>query len=316
MEVINIEIMMKAFNDYCVLKEDLEEAKEEIKEIEDNNRDIKYYLNVLEAVKFANKKSYGKYDDTIRELLLKHPDLEEYKNLKYYVGTYLNDIDSIETRNFCEPASQLVLLDVSSKKYLVDLKHITMDDVTNLKPELLEFIIKMLNARGYFIGNIKPSELPFLMAVKEDLEQDEDKNLYEQHYFMDESYGYQMAKEFEKAKIDDKKIGLGTNKTPFIFDSIEEKKKWDELDEMESSISKEEYLLRYYKLLLIFGNDVEELYNVTPEDEKKYVLDAYHYYSSEVLDDNISYDERKKHFRTLSNVINIEILKRKSLTKK
>lgn len=316
MEVINMEVVMKAFNDYQVLKEDLEEAREEIRKIELNNKDIKYYLSVLEGLKFANKKSYGKYDDTIYQLLLKHPDLEEYKNLKYYLGTYLNDIDSIETRDFCESASQLILLDKDDKKYLVDLKHIKMDDVTSLNSELLEFVIKMLNARGYFVGNVKTSELPFLMAVKEDLEKNENKNLYEEHYYMDESYGYQMSKELEKARISDKKIGTENN-TPFIFDSNEEKKKWDELDEIESSISREEYLLRYYKLLLLFGNDVEKLYTtIANDDEKKYVLDAYHYYSSEVLDDSVDYSERKKHFRTLSPIINIEMLKRKALIKK
>ena len=308
MSVIDLETVEDAFNKYCDLLSELNEAREDLKEIELENTSIKFYLNILEALNFANKNSFHRYDETIEDYLERHKELAKMIDLKHYIGTCLNDISFLETTEICSPLSQIILLNKENKKYLVDLKYFGQLDVTNFNADLLDFIINILEKQGIFIGNANQSDLPFLMVIKEELEKDTSDD--EDSYYVDDFVAYQMGIEYKNAKIADQKtLSNKRQLLPFILDSDEVQKKWKELDELESSITREEYLKEYYRLLLVFGNDVEKVYLEAPDDEKKYVIDAYKYYSSDDC-------ESIHHFRTTSTLINIEILKEKRLIKK
>ena len=320
MEVVDFETAVETYDNYRILIEELEEARADLKEIEESCGDLRYYLNIFDALNYANMKNYGRYDDTINRFLKEHKQLEEFKDLKYYIGTYLKDMSFLETKSICLPLSQFILLTRNDRKYLVDLEYLDMQDVTEYNQELIEFIIKMLKTQGYFVGYAEDSDLPLLMNIKEDLECNRPVGVAEE-YYEGESLAYQMSLEFESAKFDDektgyKKINSATRPSPFILDSNVIQDKWKELDELEPNISREEYLLRYYKLLMLFNNYVEKVYDDAPVEEKEYVLDAYQYYSSDVLKDGVDMQERIHHFRTVSPVVNTEILKRKMLNKK
>ena len=319
MEAVDMELALETYDRYRMLEEELEDAREDLKNIEESCGDLKYYLNILDALEYANKKNFGRYEETINKFLEDHSELEEYKDLKYYIANSLKDINVLENVNICFSNSQFIILERKDKKYLVDLENLIMQDVTEYNPKLIEFIIKMLKTQLCFVGYAKDSDLPLLMNIKEDLEVDiEDE---EERALYNASIANIMAIEFKHTKIDDEKIIAKRGKAdmrwcPFILDSDVIQKMWNELDELEPNISREEYLLRYYKLLMLFNNSVEKVYNEAPEEEKKYVLDAYQFYSSDVLKESAYVQEKKHHFRTASPVINIEILKRKVLNKK
>lgn len=323
MEVVDIETALETYDNYRILEEELKEAKESLREIEKANKDIKYNLSILSALEFATKKNYGRYDDIILKFLNEHEEIEEYKDLQYYISTYLKDIDFLKNRNICLSSGQIVLLVKDDNKYLVDLKYLTMQDVTGYNPKFIEFVIEMLKTQGYFIDCINQSDLPLLMNIKEDLEMNYDLEEFddEEKLFYDSSLPMHISLEYKNAKLADKKSyekseDFFTRNCPFILNSDEVQAKWRELDELEPNISKEEYLLRYYKLLLVFGNDVEKVYRDASEDEKKYLLDAYQFYSSDTLKLSSLSEERIHHFRTASPMVNIEILKRKVFNKK
>ena len=322
MEVVDIETAMETYDSYRNLVDELMEAKDALNEIENSNKDLKYNLSILDALEFATKKNYGRYDGTILKFLSEHEEIEEYKDLKYYVDTYLKDIDFLKNTNICLDG-QFALLLKDNKKYLIDLKNLNMQDVTEYNPKLIEFIIEMLKTQCYYIGQIDQFDLPLLMNIKEDLEKDYNSENFdeEERYSYDSKLPMHISLALKKAKLADKKSfekseNFFTRNCPFILNSDEVQAKWRELDELEPNISREEYLLRYYKLLLIFGNDVEKVYRDASDDEKKYVLDAYQFYSSDVLNLSPLSEERLHHFRTVSPMINIEILKRKVLNKK
>ena len=322
MEVIDMERAVDTYDEYRVLIEELEDARSDLKQIEESCGELKYYLSVLDALEYANKKNYGRYEDTINKFLSDHSELEEYRDLKYYIGTYLKDMSFLESVSICLPNSQFILLNKEKKKYLVDLRNLNMQDVTEYNPKLVEFIIKMLKTKDFFIGDAEISDLPLLMNIKEDLEKDNISDNDDECYGWEfESISYQILSEFRNAKIEDEKNPMIMNNIimkscPFVLDSNDVQAMWKELDELEPNISREEYLLRYYKLLMIFGNDVEKVYNEAPEEDKKYVLDAYQFYSSDVLKESEDMHEKIHHFRTVSPLINVEILKRKVLNKK
>ena len=326
MEVVDMELAIETYDRYRILLEELEDAIADLKEIEDSCTELKYYQSILSGLEYANKKNYGRYEDAINRFLNEHKELEEYEDLKYYISIYKKDMNFLENENICLPDSQFILLENDSKKFLVDLENLIMQDVTEYNPKLIDFIIKMLKTQGYFIGYAEPSDLPLLMNIKEDLEEDisdeECVDLEDEENRMYKSLlPNRIALEFRNAKLTDEKSVTKRNsfilkRGPFILDSNIVQEKWKELDELEPNISKEEYLLRYYKLLMIFGNSVEKVYKEAPLDEKKYVLDAYQFYSSDVITQSELIQEQFHHFRTASPVINIEILKRKVLNKK
>ncbi len=93
------------------------------------------------------------------------------------------------------------------------------------------------------------------------------------------------------------------NKIVKPIDDDEKEQLWNEF--LNKELCDDEFWLEYYKLLMSVGYDVEELYLNAPEDKKHYIIEAYHYYSSE--------SDWNEHFRVSSPIINEEVLKLKHL---
>ena len=324
-KLVDTDNLIEAYNNYNNLKKERIEAQKELDEFEidyefDSKSDIlrmvDYYLNITDALNISYRETNSKkYKKTLEMLMKLHPEVNEMVELKHYIRRCTNDMRVELNKEFLNSYSEIVVLEKDNKKYLVDLYNNFDIEITKENEKLIHFLIDSLKNKELFIGNIKTQDLPLLMNIKEDIKYNfESQNEF---YYNNENIPSQISSELEmvyavEEKLEKNRTFDDTISFPFIVNSDEEQKKWNELDELKNKITQQKYLLEYYKILMVFGNNVEKVYNNAPEEEKEYVIDAYYHYASEVMNT----DNEKYHFRTTSPLINIEVLKRKIMNKK
>ena len=345
-ECLDIEMAKEKFNDWLILSTEQFEKEKQLKNLQAAYDDLDYCIDLYNVL----VKSEGKNSEIVKKFLEKNANIDEVIELVNEIKSVENKIKEILYMPICKEYSQFILLNDPNdekRKLLVDIKTLDKIDVTGEQPLFLGFVIKSLKTQGCYIdieNKVKEHNkncLPALMAIKEDLElnknyKNDDSKSYipddEYLYWGDEGLAHEIGIEYAKAmlvdsyydkKMDNLRNGIMSSmdmdisiKLPFVFDNDVILKSWKELDSKQKTISHEEYLLEYYKLVLLFGNSVEQTYLEAKDDEKQYVIDAYYYYSSEVLNvPAINNDVKKLHFRTTSPIINQEVLKRKIMQK-
>ena len=198
---------------------------------------------------------------------------------------------------------EFVLMHDKGKKYLLELTEKRMVDITDYNSELANFLIEELKD-NYALFEITPADLPFIMAIKEDLCYDPDLSYMhpsdrdEERYYITTGVPFELRSEYQWTKKHE-----ANNEIVKPMDDDKKEQLWNEF--ATKDLSDDEFWVEYYKLLMLFGHDVEELYLNASEDKKNFVIEAYHYYSSDA--------DVNKHFRVSSPIINEEVLKLKHL---
>ena len=276
------------FKLYNYHKEKLAESEKIIDEFESDS-DNQCLIEKLNEFKEECKNRKILHGDNVamQRFLLTNNDLEEYYKATMNRDSYQKMIkkDLNFMNNF---HSKYVILIKNNKKYLLDISEQELLDINEFDQEFTNFILNGLNDKHIF--EVNEDELPLLMAINEDIDNNDEtrKNI--------------IYSEFMSAK----KLDLGVDeKLFFIHDSNTQIKIWEELDERK--LTGDKYWIEYYKILIQFGNNIEDLYKEAPIDKKQYVIDAYYYFSTQENPD--------KHFRTSSPLINVEVLKRKYMKK-
>ena len=233
-------------------------------------------LNVIDPIGdyLSSKSTLFVHDEELKKYKEAEPDLDkikkarieydkyfEYKRNKKKINKLLIAEFGVYTNCFYDEFRQLVIFDDNDKKYLVDLNYLEKYDITNEDSEFIEFIKKA--AKGSFIGEIDILDLPLLMAIKEDIEIISDLNdtpeedRTEESYYIQQSFIDRIMEDYIKAKLADRKsVRAFTDKGydyPFVYNSDIQLKLWDKLDQDKPLLSDSEMLIRYYKLLLLFG---------------------------------------------------------------
>ena len=304
--MIDVEELRKIYDKYKQHKKELEKYKKRIKD----------YDKLLERfVDHQLNNSQGE-DFDINKILNDNPEMGKCDENNTKMNFHITEINRILTSYFSR-YSQFITIERSNKLYLVDLKYFDILDISDLDSSFRGFIIKMLKHQNIFIGNVKESELPLLMAIKEDIDYVPDlsdlpfEEREEERYFIESAIPILIQREYENTLLTDKRKETKERKLPFINNSDDVIREWNKLDELKASLTEEEYWIEYYKLLIIFGNNIEEVYQETDEDKKGYVIDAYYYYSSQI----IQVPKVSTRIRTASSIINEEVLKRKIMHK-
>lgn len=325
--MINLEYLDKLTNDY---KTRIIFYNKLIKDKADY--EIKYEKEFSKLRKEYNKinDDWDKYSFVVNNKIL-----NDYDTLNNQINAERKVIDKILNGINIDDDEKIV--DVYNESY-VALNHLNDDgfDVVNLNVgEVIntdsfdsykkEFLIKLLRKQNAFVGFLSHNDLPLMMNVFEDeneklIEQDmnDECNLSVEDLSLDMGLQVFRAHMFDNKKtkttlVDDvsnyrKEIN---NELPFIYDSKKVEDLWYKLDEYEKDHSEDDYWIEYYKLLILFDNKIETIYNEAPMEHKNYVIDAYYRFSQGT---NILLDkpqEKFYQFRTASPIINEEVLKRK-----
>lgn len=319
----NIDKIRIRYEQYKKYNEEIELIDEYIDEFLSHNE---YLVHILNKLKKESREKHIAYEDNtyIQKFLEEHQEVKYYCEALYDRDNYLELAKEQYDFLHNDYAEYALLID-KEKKFFLDLDEKEMIDVSNFEKDFLDFILKGIRTNSYLL-EITPNDLPLLMAIKEeidysaeddlkfdenDLEFDEDDAIIMEEKFYDAMIiKHQFYLEFFRTKMVEERITEKDNirtTLPFIYDSNIQIKMWNDLDARKVMLTEDEYWIEYYKLLMIFDNDIEKLYEEAPADKKGCVIDAYCYYS-EVADHH-------EHFRTSSPLINIEVLKRKYMGK-
>ena len=262
-------------------------------------------VKVIEKIYVNYKKNLEEFKKYKKLVDTKEGDISKNSDLMMY---YLGEMNRLQNSYF-DRYCQFVIMTINNKEYLIDLKELHKFDISNLDEDLKKFIIDMLDKQDIYIGKIDYSDLPLIMAIKEEKEELPDfKGLsFEEREIRKYLYQKAITNYIKNELLRTKLCDSHDDKMPFVLNSDKQIKIWNEFDSKKQSLSEKEKILEYYKILLLFGNDIEEVYKEAPKDEKQEVIDAYYYFSTQTSE--------KEHFRTTSPIINEELLKRKYMKK-
>ena len=297
------------YDKYKELTNKLEECIKKIKTFETKDKDHHLVLK-LDGLKVRAFKYGLRFEDLkdTQELFESNPEVKEYyynTREKEKIRSNINEVYEF----YCDNFGEYVLLNQGNKKFLLDLYSLGKLDVTDYDKDFLEFIKNSIDKK---MLEITPDDLPVLMAIKEEIDyKEKDRiNYYDvtgSDYLIRSDIPHQIKLEFIRSKMTDDKCTKRddiVNRMPFILDTNKQAKMMQELEKQASTLTKEEYLTKYYEMKMLFGNNIEKMYLEADEENKKYIIDAYYNSSIQAF-----YD--KKHFRTASPIINMELLKEK-----
>ena len=279
--------------------------------------EYKAYKSAIVKFRFFNHK-YGKYrkenfellDDCLEEyysnlsdkkkidnLLSTYPELKTYLSLEFLKEHYRQEIEKFRNPSFSKYVGFCVLYVENNKKIIFDLESKMCFDVTELEQPVFDYLISSLNYNNKYVGEVSKNDLVVLEVIKEEVIESKSVN--------NNNIAKKIFSELIKAKAFDNfyMITNQSEKNSLPFNVDEELRKLLVLFK-DDKISKEEYLVRNYYLLILKTQNPEQLYIDASDENKKYVLDAYIKLSSFGQNNTI-------HQRTTSRIINEQVLKRK-----
>ncbi len=166
----NLDSFEEIYKKYNILEEKIEETNKKIAEIKKdgfNARAIDKYENFRKEAYRSGCccSSLDGYD----VFLEKYPIVEEYINLGWDInGFRRNQAELKRFFNMNADTFEFVLMHDKGRKYLLELTEKRMVDITDYNSELSDFLIEELK-ECYSLFEITPADLPFIMAIKEDM---------------------------------------------------------------------------------------------------------------------------------------------------
>ena len=304
----NIDSFEEIFRRYTELNKKIDEGSARIEEIRKDADNDALCSKCDDYIVHANRMCTSLSNvKGVKELLENHPIVLEYLDLRDKLSRHKGDkedcihfFDIIWAETF-----EFVLLHDNAKKYILELTENKMIDITDYDSDLANFMIECMK-KCYSLFEITPADLPFLMAIREDMCYEPDlsdmdpMDRDEERYLTLTGIPNEIRREYQETKKRE-----AENKKPLDISPLHKEKLWDEF--IGNNLNDEEFWLEYYRLLIAFGHDVEKLYIHASEDRKQYVIEAYHYFSSEA--------DWNEHFRVSSPLIHEEVLKIKHLKK-
>ncbi len=293
----NIEIVKEKYIRYLEARVELEDCDKEIKAFKIKNEGLVSKLDELKEYAHSHKLKLNELKKA-QKFFKANPEVK-----KYYVNTLRAQCMYQRVYNYTcfydNEYGEYFFLNQGNKKFILDLYRCQKIDVTNYDRLFINFLKNAIDKR---MLEITPDDLPLLMAIKEELNY---IDYIDENDFMAKGlWGtpYELKREFRYAKMLDDKVYV-ENHTPFMLYIDTRNKAIKDLEKVKETLSKEEYLTKYYEMKMLFGNNIEKMYLEADEENKKYIIEAYYNIAS-------SKDENK-HFRTASPIINIELLKEK-----
>ena len=303
----NLDSFEEIYKKYNILEEKIEETNKKIDEIKKDDH------NALAIDKYENfrKEAYKSGCccsslDGYDVFLEKHPIVEEYINLGWDIdGFRRNQAELKRFFNMNADTFEFVLMHDKGRKYILELTNKEIIDITDYNNELANFMIECMK-KCNSLFEITPADLPFLMAIKEDMNYEPDlsdmdpMDRAEERDLILTDIPDAIRREYNSVKKREEE-----NRKPFDISPMHKEKLWNEL--LSKKLNDNEFWLEYYRLVIALGHDVEKLYIHAPEDRKQCVIEAYYYFAYEA-----DYDE---HFMVSSPMVNEEVLKMKHLKK-
>ena len=288
--MINIARLKVEAKRYSDVKAEHTLVKERLKQFEKDNKDLNYLLRVYEALKFAGSNS--KYKSLSGEFLEKNSSIVEYRVIskmvmekRYKLTEFVDNSGVINSKDL------YILLDrYDNKKVFVSLLGNEVLEFGEDELYITNYLTEVLTNKNLFLGEYSEKELPLLMNILNDVYYSKKKkNIDDLLVRINEEMD--IAGKFDNGKY-----------SVYVSDSDYTKENQNLYFSFEDGrISDEEYYSNYYyNYILKYGN-VEELYEKTSDDKKKYVIDAYM---------DLVKTKGKNHVRTSSSLVNQEVLKR------
>lgn len=318
--MINLKVLDKEFNNYKTNKEFYEKYKQEIELMYEKNKgELDRLLDIYNEIKTKIEYNYINYRFKIRKILsmlkLDNKLLADYLNLKYLLHHYEELLEEcISNTNITDDENQrFVILLHKDKKILMDLYSREEIDVSSFGKEKIEFLIEILKNRHSFIGYITRDDLPLLMNILEDIDEkvsysDMDHcDIEEEKYLNETSKCHDIYLEFKRAHMFDNNEQENNdivNRIEIPFDLNEEMSK---LFKNKYTMEREDFLEKFYTLLILRNRNVENIFFNIPEANRKYLINAY--YKLSTYKEHKTLEENRMHLRTASPVINCEVLK-------
>ena len=309
----NIEKIKVNYKLYTQYKEKSEAEEKIIKDFL-SREDSKYLIDILNNFisECHRKGMYFEDNESAQRFLKEHPELDDFRRADDRECEWARRMAEAQCFIFNEYI-ELVLLNKNNRRYILDLKEQEMLDVDKYDKDLADFIVDSLKKMNCMY-EIEQQDLPLLMAIKDDmnyypdLRHIEKSCRSEERYYILSGISLNIHREYVRAKMIEQNVtemdGIKGN-IPFIYDEDKQEEIWKDFENTE--FGEDEFWIEYYKKLILFGENIEELFKNTPQERKKYVIDAYHYYSSTYGDE---------HFRIPSPLINEEVLKRRYVKKR
>ena len=309
MEVNRLKRLYEEYRNIRLLIESFTKQINKIKIVDDIDKKIL----ILEALEYAKENlDEAKYTRVIKYYLSNNPNLRKVFDLTDSIEIGEEEIEEIYKSVPISEVAQYVILNQDNKKYLVDLISLEIVELTLQSQDFVNFVIKGLETADNFIGNITVDDLPLLMVLKEQFDAKYEvpfmnERKMENIIKRQKDSNLIIKREFEKAHNLDtaikkdrplKKYGVN-----YILKCDRIKEEWDKFDIEEKELSYDERWTKYYKLLILFANNIEKVYKEAENEKKKdCVIRAY----MELTQG----DECEKMPRTASALINCEVLKK------
>ena len=315
--MINLELLDKYAKEYKTKMEQLKELKKKRFSLIHSN-EVEFYVLKKRYNELTNLDDRDKF-------IIDNKLLREYEHCKWEILDLENDINKILNGTYFKGR----LLKVSYDAYFAlkkdksdDYKILCMNtretiDLEGMEDYKKEYLIKMLKTQKSFVGYLTRDDLPLLMNIYEenDIPYNFEKLVsmkYDTDIISEDAEDVSKLKNgIIKAHMTDKRELKTTivdpitketeeveNELPFIYDSKTLEVLWYRLDEEQQTLSEDEYMIKYYTYLILFANNIEDIYNEASDEYKTYVIEAYQ---------RLVYRGK---IRTASPLINEEVLKR------
>lgn len=326
--MINLNLIEERFFNYKELKENATKFEEGLDSYsKEHKKELDYLIPIYKTLQKNPSQEYFKeFGISLSdEFLIKNPVLEKYERLRNILNNYKNEM--YETMNDCgmiESCQRFIALkhDNDDDYSLLELYTQETIDLSGYSQEKVDFIVNMLKSASSFICFAKREDLPLLMNILEECDEEltyremEPEDIQEEEYYTEMFKCPNMELEFIRAHMKDaNEAERKESKSRIIRLNYPSEEKlseaFDRLNILKEIIDSESYKEQYFYLMML-KEDIETLYNSANKEDKKLIIDTYIKLSQGMPVLNLGYlDLDHLEYRTASPKINIEVLKRK-----
>lgn len=326
--MLNLDQIERRFAKYQEIKSNIDEAEEMFNSHKKKHQKELNYLNPIykSLKKESSDDYYEEYGITLADkFLVENPILAKHEKLRNVLHSFKNM--ALDTMNECgivEPFQRFIVLkhDTDDDYSLLELYTQETIDLSGYSKEKVKFIVNMLKSASSFICFAKREDLPLLMNILEECDEEltysemDPEDIQEEEYYTEMSKCPNMELEFIRAHMKDaNKAERKESKSRTIRLNYPDEEKlseaFDRLTALKEIIDTESYKEQYFYLMMLKEN-IESLYNSANKEDQEIIIDTYIKLSQGLPVLNLgNLDLDHQEYRTASPKINIEVLKRK-----